>query len=450
MNNFNQFHLKPYLMKALNGIHFKTPTPIQTRLIPLIEHGKDVIGQSATGSGKTHAFLLPIFNQVNPDQHEVQAVITSPSRELAYQTYHSAKQLAKYSSKPIKVVNYVGGTDKNRQLKKLENQQPQIVIGTPGRLVDLIQTQKLDLHTATQLVIDEADMTMDLGFLPQVDKIAAHFGDEIQMMVFSATIPQKLQPFLRKYMDHPEYEKVGEQRVINSNIDNWLISTKGKDKNSLIYNLITIGEPYLVLIFANTRKRVIELTNYLKEQGLKVASIEGGMKPRERKRIMKEIKHLKFQYVVATDLAARGIDIDGVSQVINDDIPEDLEYFVHRVGRTGRNGLHGTAMTLYTPDENKEVDELEKMGISFKPKELRNGEIVDTHSRHRRQQHRKGHGKLDPTMIGMIKKKKRHVKPGYKHKIKIELHKDDEMKRKIYNRNAIRHQRKIRRENNNY
>ncbi len=192
MSNFSEFHLKPFILAALKDIGFSKPTPVQEKLIPKIMQGRDVVGQSATGSGKTHAFLLPIFNQLNPDVHEVQAVITTPSRELAYQIIDAAKQLAKHSDKPISTGAYVGGTDKLRQENKLKREQPQLVIGTPGRIWDLIKNGGLDVHTASQLVIDEADMTLDMGFLDVVDNIAASFGKHVQMMVFSATIPQKI------------------------------------------------------------------------------------------------------------------------------------------------------------------------------------------------------------------------------------------------------------------
>ncbi|MDE7023876.1 MAG: DEAD/DEAH box helicase, partial [Ligilactobacillus sp.] len=365
---FKDFNLKPFLNEALTEIDFKTPTEVQQRLIPVIKKGKSVVGQSQTGSGKTHTFLLPIFNAIDPAIHEVQAVITTPSRELAYQIYGAAKQLAKHAETEILVQNYVCGTDKLRQIEKLKHHQPQIVIGTPGRILDLMRSNALDVHNAHYLVVDEADMTLDLGFLKETDAIASTLPKDLQMLVFSATIPQKLKPFLRKYMNDPIVEVVENKTVISPTIDNWLLSTKGRDKKQLIYQLLTLGEPYLALVFANTKERADELTTYLRHQGLKVAKIHGGIQPRERKRLMREIQNLEYQYVVATDLAARGIDIEGVSHVINDDLPEDLEFFVHRVGRTGRNNLKGIAITLYVPSEEAQIEELEKTGVTFVPK----------------------------------------------------------------------------------
>lgn len=438
---FKDFNLKPFLNEALTEIDFKTPTEVQQRLIPVIEKGKSVVGQSQTGSGKTHTFLLPIFNAIDPAVHEVQAVITTPSRELAYQIYGAAKQLAKRSETEILVQNYVGGTDKLRQIEKLKHHQPQIVIGTPGRILDLMRSNALDVHNAHYLVVDEADMTLDLGFLKETDAIASALPKDLQMLVFSATIPQKLKPFLRKYMNDPVVEVVENKTVISPTIDNWLLSTKGRDKKQLIYQLLTLGEPYLALVFANTKERADELTTYLRHQGLKVAKIHGGIQPRERKRLMREIQNLEYQYVVATDLAARGIDIEGVSHVINDDLPEDLEFFVHRVGRTGRNNLKGIAITLYVPSEEAQIEELEKMGVTFVPKALKNGEIVDSYDRNRRQKRRTRQESLDPKMIGMVKKAKKKRKPGYKNKIKRALKRDAQQKRKIARRQERKNQR---------
>lgn len=436
MANFREFNFKEYIYQALDEINFKEPTEVQARLIPTILKGKSVVGQSQTGSGKTHTFLLPIFQNLNAQKDEVQAVITTPSRELAYQIYEAAKQLAKFSPENIWIQNYVGGTDKQRQIEKLKSHQPQLVIGTPGRILDLVRENALDIHNAHYLVVDEADMTLDLGFLKETDAIASTLPKDLQMLVFSATIPEKLRPFLRKYMYNPVIEVVANKHVISPTIDNWLISTKGRDRNKLIYDLLTMGEPYLALVFANTKERADELTNYLRSQGLKVAKVHGGIQPRQRKRIMREIQNLDYQFVVATDLAARGIDIEGVSHVINDDIPEDLEFFVHRVGRTGRNGMKGTAITLYEPSEEKLIDELESMGVHFVPKAVKNGEIVDSYDRNRREKRQTRKESMNPKLRGFVKKEKKKRKPGYKKKIKRAIKRDEQQKRRIARRQA--------------
>ena len=414
---FTEFKFKDYIQEALLDLNFVEATEVQGKLIPIVLAGRDLVGESKTGSGKTHTFLLPIFQKMNEDVENVQAVITAPSRELARQIYQAACQIAAFSDKEIRVANYVGGTDKSRQIGKLTSSQPHIVIGTPGRIYDLVASGDLAIHKAHTFVVDEADMTLDMGFLITVDKIASSLPKDLQFLVFSATIPQKLQPFLKKYLSNPVIEQIKTKTVISDTIDNWLISTKGRDRNAQIYEITQLLQPYLAMIFVNTKTRADELYSYLTTQGLKVAKIHGDIAPRERKRIMNQVKKLDFEYIVATDLAARGIDIEGVSHVINDAIPQDLSFFVHRVGRTGRNGLSGTAITLYQPSDDSDIRELEKLGIHFIPKMIKNGEFQDTYDRDRRANREKTPEKLDTEMIGLVKKKKKKVKPGYKKKI---------------------------------
>ncbi|MEG0254261.1 MAG: DEAD/DEAH box helicase [Vagococcus sp.] len=446
MNLFNQFNFQPFIMDALEEKHFLKPTEVQERLIPVVIQGKNVVGQSQTGSGKTHTFLLPMMNAVDTEKNEVQGIITTPSRELAEQIYQAAIQLAKHSPNEIRVSQYVGGTDKKRQMEKLATTQPHIVIGTPGRILDLVNSQSLKTFTANCFVVDEADMTLDMGFLEEVDKIAATLPKNVQMLVFSATIPVKLKPFLKKYMDNPVVEHIKPTSIISDTIDNWVISTKGQNVDAIIYQLLTVGHPYLVMVFANTKQRVNEISAYLKEKGLKVATIHGDIPPRERKRVMKGVQNLDYQYVVATDLAARGIDIEGVSHVINAEIPNDLEFFIHRVGRTGRNGLDGTAITLYQPQDESQLAELEKLGIEFHPKAIRGGEIVNSYDRNRRTKRDKTQKQLDTEMIGLVKKKKKNVKPGYKKKIERAISDKERKERKVERRQTDRAKRKSRKQ----
>lgn len=416
---FDPFELQPYLMTAIQEIGFQEPTDIQEKVIPVIQKGRDVIGQSQTGSGKSHAFLLPILNKIDPDIPEVQAVIAAPSRELADQLYEKALELAKYSPKEIVVQNYVGGTEKSRQIEKLSGKQPHIAIGTPGRLYDLIEQNALVIYKASMFVIDEADMTLDMGFLEQVDKIATRLPDTLQMLVFSATIPESLQPFLRKYMDNPVMIQTGSKEGLSDTVENWLISTQGKNKLNLVYDVLTMGQPFLALIFANTKQNVDQLAAGLQEKGLKVAKVHGDIEPRERRRVMKQIQNMEYQYVVATDLAARGIDIEGVSHVINVEIPKDLSFFIHRSGRTGRNQMDGTAITFYEPGEETQIEKLEEMGVVFQPKVIQKGEVVDTYDRKRRAQRKDTTvgETFDTEIHGMRLKAKKKVKPGYKKKI---------------------------------
>lgn len=444
--SFKDFNFKPYIQRALDELKFVDPTDVQAKLIPVVRSGRDLVGESKTGSGKTHTFLLPIFEKLDESSDDVQVVITAPSRELGTQIYQATKQIAEHSEQEIRVVNYVGGTDKLRQIEKLKVSQPHIVIGTPGRIYDLVKSGDLAIHKAHTFVVDEADMTLDMGFLDTVDKIAGSLPKDVQILVFSATIPQKLQPFLKKYLTNPVMEKIKTATVIADTIDNWLLSTKGRDKNAQILELSKLMQPYLTMIFVNTKERADELHSYLSSNGLKVAKIHGGIAPRERKRIMNQVKNLEFEYIVATDLAARGIDIEGVSHVINDAIPQDLSFFVHRVGRTGRNGLSGTAITLYQPSDDSDIRELEKLGINFIPKVIKNGEFQDTYDRDRRNNREKSYQKLDTEMIGLVKKKKKKIKPGYKKKIQWKVDEKRRKERRASNRAKGRAERKAKKQ----
>ena len=444
--SFNDFNFKPYIRVALAELKFKNPTEVQQKLIPVVRSGRDLVGESKTGSGKTHTFLLPIFEKLDETSDNVQVVITAPSRELVTQIYQATKQIADKSETEIRVANYVGGTDKLRQIEKLKSSQPHIVIGTPGRIYDLVKSGDLEIYKAHTFVVDEADMTLDMGFLDTVDKIASTLPKDVQILVFSATIPQKLQPFLKKYLTNPVMENIKTTTVIADTIDNWLVSTKGRDKNAQILEITKALNPYLAMIFVNTKERADELQSYLVSNGLKVAKIHGGIPPRERKRTMNQIKKLSYEYIVATDLAARGIDIEGVSHVINDAIPQDLSFFVHRVGRTGRNGLNGIAITLYQPSDDSDIRELEKLGIKFVPKMLKNGEFQDTYDRDRRANREKSYQKLDTEMIGLVKKKKKKIKPGYKKKIQWKVDEKRKRERRAATRAKGRAERKARKQ----
>lgn len=432
---FNAYSLKPFIMDAITKKGFKEPTEIQEKIIPTALKGKSVIGQSQTGTGKTHAFLLPIFERLVTEKKEVQAVITAPTRELAQQIYKEALTIAESSEDEINVKCFVGGTDKQRAIEKLKT-QPHIVIGTPGRINDLVREQALFVHTAQTLVVDEADLMLDMGFLVDVDNVAGKMPTTLQILVFSATIPEKLKPFLKKYMENPDYQQVQPQLVSAMNITHYLVPKKSRDKVDVLAGLLKAFNPYLAIVFTNTKAMADEVANKLTEKGLKVGRIHGDLSPRERKKMMKQVHALEFRYIVATDLAARGIDIEGVSHVINYEIPTDLDFYVHRVGRTGRAGLSGIAATIFTPSDEDALVRLEKMGITFDSKDLSKGEIVDKQDRKRREL-RKGEKQdddIDAKAKSLVRKPKA-VKPGYKRKMKWEMDKIKKRERKIKRRN---------------
>ncbi len=445
MNNiFNDTRLRSEIRQGLAKIGFTKPTPVQEKVIPAMLKGESVIVQAATGSGKTHAYLIPILNAIDEDARYVQAIVTAPSRELADQLYRVARQLRDNSGLNITIAHLAGGSDRDRQIARFEQNKPQLVIATPGRLLDFADKKILLLDQVKNFVIDEADMTLDLGFLADVDKIAARLPKDVVMSAFSATIPVKLSNFLRKYMAKPEEIVIDNPAVIAPTIKNDLLDIGSKDRKKIVYKLLTMGQPYLALVFANTKQMVDELADYLTKQGLKVAKIHGGITERERKRTLREVRAGQYQYVVASDLAARGIDLPGVSLVINYEIPKDLEFIIHRIGRTGRNGLPGHAVTLVREEEMNRVGALEHMGVHFDFVEIKDGALAPRTHYRRRDNRTAANRQLDPHMKGVVKKVKSKRKPGYKKKIKQAIQEDNRKKRKIEARHEMRHQKRLR------
>ena len=416
---FERLHLKPFILEAIADLRFQKPTEIQERLIPSILKGESVIGQSQTGTGKTHAYLLPILNELDLEKQEVQAVITAPTRELANQIYQEILKITKFAEGSIQARCYIGGTDKQKTIDKLK-QQPHIVVGTPGRIKDLMSEQALFVHTAKTLVVDEADLMLDMGFIEDVDKVAAAMPEKLQILVFSATIPEKLKPFLKKYLENPKFTHVAPKQITAQNISHVLIPVKSRNKLTLLHKALVAYNPYLAIVFTNTKKKADEVADSLMEQGLKVGRIHGDLNPRERKKMMKQINDLEFQFVVATDLAARGIDIEGVSHVINYELPSDLDFYVHRVGRTARAGSSGIAATLFEPSDENKVQTVQKLGITFNLVDLKNGEWVEQGVLNKRQARKKKVDEIDIQAKRAVRKTEK-VKPGYKKKHKEEV-----------------------------
>ncbi|EZP76175.1 DEAD/DEAH box helicase [Parageobacillus genomosp. 1] len=430
---FEHFAFQPFIMEAIKELRFYKPTEIQERIIPSILRGESVIGQSQTGTGKTHAYLLPIIEKIDPEREAVQAVITAPTRELATQIYHELLKITKFcpAGRQITARCFIGGTDKQKALEKLKI-QPHIVVGTPGRINDLIRDQALNVHTATMLVVDEADLMLDMGFIVDVDQIAARMPKQLQMLVFSATIPEKLKPFLKKYMENPKYVHVAPKQVAAEKIEHVLVPLRSRDKVNLLHDMLVTYNPYLAIVFTNTKKMADELANSLMEKGLKIGVLHGDLSPRERKKMMKQIRDLEFQYIVATDLAARGIDIEGVSHVINYELPRDLQFYIHRVGRTARAGYTGIAVTIYEPSDQDAIAKLEKMGIEFLHRDLVRGEWVDLPPWNRRSKRTKQDDEIAPLLAKM--KKPKQVKPGYKKKLLAEIEKQKKRLRRLKKR----------------
>lgn len=418
---FEQFHFAPFIKAAIQEAGFKEPTEIQKEIFPVASKGESVIGQSQTGSGKTHAYLFPTLQVIDTTREEVQLVIVAPTRELGRQIYQEIEKITAHCDEDKKITArcFVGGTDKKRSIDKLKK-QPHVVVGTPSRIADLVKEGALLVHTASQLVIDEADLMLDMGFIHDVDRVAAKMNKKLQMLVFSATIPQKLKPFLKKYMENPVHVHINPKQISVLTLEHRLVPTKQRNKINVLVNVMSSLQPYLAIIFTNTKQKADEVADALAAKGKKVGRLHGGLAPRARKKMMDQIQDLQFEYIVATDLAARGIDIDGVSHVINYELPTDLDFYIHRVGRTARAGFSGIAITLYGVEDDYSVSQLESRGITFTYMDVKDGHWVDLGERHKRKNRPKTESDVEKTAKRLIKKPKT-VKPGYKRKMKWDI-----------------------------
>ncbi|PYZ98663.1 DEAD/DEAH box helicase [Alteribacter lacisalsi] len=437
-HNFERFNLQPFLINALKEQGINLPMEIQERLIPAIRNGSDVIGQSQTGTGKTLAFLLPVTDRIDPENKQVQAVITAPTRELAGQLFDELSKLISHSEGKVTAKLVTGGTDRSRMVDKLKN-PPHIVVGTPGRIHDMIKEQALDVHQSSVFIVDEADQMLDMGFLEDVDQIGARMPEQLQMLVFSATIPEKLQPFLRKYMQNPKHVKVEPNQTSPKKIEHWLIPDRDRDVNRLTVDIAKALNPFLAVVFANSKEEADTLFAAFAEEGLNAEKLHGGISPRDRKKVMKKLRDAEVQYLIASDLVARGIDVKGISHIINVGLPRELEYYIHRVGRTARAGWDGIAATIAGRSDQAAVEKLESQGITFLHKDLKKGEWVDLEQKFRR---RKTQGKPEPEQVTMKTAKPKKIKPGYKKKFQQQKEQEQKRQRRLEQKRNNRAKRK--------
>lgn len=418
-HTFEQYAISSTVSKIVEGLGFKQPTPIQQQVLPPALRGESLIGQSHTGSGKTHAYLLALFSRMDENADAVQFVITAPTRELAIQIHEEVKKAVKHAGKQEvwRSKLLIGGTDKQKMVEKLSSNPPQIIVGTPGRILDMVKEEAVDLYQAKSFVLDEADLMLDLGFIEEVDQILVRMAEDVQMLVFSATIPERLQPFLKKYLTNPTHIEIEDDKPSPETMEHRLIPLRHKQPGEVIMDITKAIQPYLAIIFTNGKGLADELADDLISRGLEVGVLHGGLSPRERKRVLKEIQNLRYQYIVATDLAARGIDIQGVSHVINAQMPKEEEFYIHRVGRTARAGLEGTAINLYQEKDLPLIQKLEKKGLSFQFYEVKQGEWREVNAYNERQIREKKETNLDKQAKQLVRRPKK-VKPGYKKKMK--------------------------------
>lgn len=358
--DFLQLGIRKEINHTLKSLGLVQPTPIQERTIPAVLEGKDVIAKAQTGTGKTLAFVLPILEKIDVNRSDVQALILTPTRELAQQISKEIKKMIE-NLEGVNVLAVYGGQDVAHQLKKLKGAQ-HIVVATPGRLLDHIRRETIDLSTVEMLVLDEADQMLHMGFLPEVDDIIHETYSTRQTMLFSATMPKEIQSLAKKYMTEPELIEVKAKKVTVEEIKQVVIETTDRRKQATLFHLIEEQRPFLAIIFCRTKIRAKKLYDALVANGYEADELHGDLTQAKREKAMKRFREAKTQFLVATDVAARGLDVEGVTHVFNYDIPHDVESYVHRIGRTGRAGGDGIAFTLVAP---KDLDFLRMIEIGI-------------------------------------------------------------------------------------
>lgn len=357
MNDFSRLGVSTALVEVLAKHGITTPTAIQEKTIRLIKNGKNIIAKAQTGTGKTLAFLLPMFENMSVDQNYVQALIVTPTRELAIQITNEAEKLTE--AKPLNILAVYGGKSIDSQLHKLKG-NVQLVIGTPGRLLDHIIRGTINFNHLNTLVLDEADQMLHMGFLSEVETIIAQSPKRKQSLCFSATMGNHVKKLAQKIMQNPLYISVENERVTLENIEQLVIETVEENKYNDLKSVIDSHSPFMAIIFCGTKKRAMKLDEDLHREGYNCEALHGDLSQVKREAIMKRFRSAKTQFLVATDLAARGLDIDGVTHVYSYDIADSTKWYIHRIGRTGRAGKQGVAVTFVTPKDSINLSNIEK------------------------------------------------------------------------------------------
>ena len=355
---FNELGLSEGIVETLTAIGYEQPTPIQEQTIQLALSGRDVLGQAQTGTGKTAAFGLPTIEKINPENKAIQALVIAPTRELAVQGQEELFRFGK--SKGLKVRTVFGGSSIEKQIKALRS-GAHIVVGTPGRMVDLLKRKALDLSHLETLILDEADEMLNMGFLDDIEFIIGKTPSERQTLLFSATMPNDIKKIGVKFMKDPEHIKVAAKEMTADRIDQYFIKTKEFEKFDVLTRLLDVERPELAIVFGRTKRRVDEITRGLKLRGYRAEGIHGDLDQNKRLRVLRDFKGGHLDILVATDVAARGLDISGVTHVYNYDITQDQESYVHRIGRTGRAGKSGRSVTFVSYNEMGYLRAIEKL-----------------------------------------------------------------------------------------
>jgi len=355
-NDFDKFDLHPQVLQAVTDLGYEVPTPIQERAIPALLAGRDVLGQAQTGTGKTAAFALPLLHRLEADAHGVQGLILTPTRELALQV---SKAIYEYGRlRGVRVLAIYGGQSYDRQISRLER-GVDVVVGTPGRMLDLIHRGVLDLSAVRYLVLDEADEMLSMGFIEDIEAILQETPDERQTALFSATLPDSVRQLAERYMRAPETIVVNPERLTVAETEQRYYLVYEEDKLAALMRLLELEPVTGALIFTRTKVRAAEVADALAARGVQAEALHGDLTQAARETVLNRFRQGRLTFLVATDVAARGLDIEGISHVINFDLPFDAEAYVHRIGRTGRAGRTGIAISLLTPREQPGLRRIE-------------------------------------------------------------------------------------------
>ncbi|KTD85527.1 DEAD/DEAH box helicase [Paenibacillus etheri] len=358
MKTFAEFGLEPKVLQAITELGFEEATPIQEQSIPLALTGSDLIGQAQTGTGKTAAFGIPLISKINREDEKILALIMAPTRELAIQVSEEIGKLSRF--KGLRSLAIYGGQDIGRQIRGLKK-KPQIIIGTPGRLLDHINRKTIRLDDVQTVVLDEADEMLDMGFMEDIQTILKLVPEERQTMLFSATMPPNIQRLAQQFLNNPQHVSVIPKQISAPLIDQAYVEVPERQKFEALSRLIDMESPELAIVFGRTKRRVDELAEALQKRGYSADGLHGDLSQNQRDAVMRKFRDGSIDVLVATDVAARGLDVSGVTHVINFDLPQDPESYVHRIGRTGRAGKEGTAWSFVTPREMDHLHLIERV-----------------------------------------------------------------------------------------
>lgn len=355
---FASLGLNKRILKTLNSLGFQAPTPIQAAFIPLAVTGEDCIGQARTGTGKTAAFALPVIQKLDPRSEDLQALVLAPTRELSEQVEREFRLIA--GGSPCETVLVVGGRPLGPQIKALER-CPQVAIGTPGRVIDLIQRRVLHLGKISTIVLDEADRMLDIGFRKDIERILKSCPSEHQTLLLSATMPVEVQRLADRFMTDPNRVDLSEKSVVVETIEQFYVTVERGNKFELLKRLLVQERPSQAIVFCRTKRTAHQIYEKMKEKLPDVVAIHGDLQQRQRDRVIRKLREGQARLVIATDIVGRGIDISGISHIINYDIPEGSDDYIHRVGRTGRmsSDSDGRAFTFVTPEQGGELTKIE-------------------------------------------------------------------------------------------